>query len=48
MLKTMNNLSQIAQIVQNIEMFQIACGELENILTTLRRVSTPPLMSLSF
>ncbi|KAL7412016.1 putative exocyst complex subunit Sec15 [Mrakia frigida] len=36
MLKTMNNLSQIAQVVVNIEHFRTACTELEIVLMNLR------------
>lgn len=37
-LGAMRNLSQIAQMVINIEHFIVACDELETVLMTLRRV----------
>lgn len=35
-LKVMNNLSQIAQVVVNLEHFATACDELEGVLAGLR------------
>lgn len=37
-LKTMSNLSQIAQVVVNLEHFCVACEELEGVLMHLRYV----------